>query len=268
MRATVVQMNATENKSENLSQAATLIDSACASDRPDMVALPEYFSCLAGADDMRAAADSFPDGAVYEFARETARRHKILLHIGSTMESGPAGSYFNTTLVFDPDGEELARYRKIHLFDIDTPGGESYRESDVIKRGDDIITYAYRNRTIGCTICYDIRFSELYGRLGDADIIMIPAAFTLETGKDHWEVLCRARAIETQSYVLAPAQTGFHMENGEQRACFGNSMIVDPWGHVVARVSNGIGYATANLDFSYQSRIREILPVSQHHVLN
>jgi nitrilase len=268
MRATVVQMNAMENKSQNLDQAATLIESACASDKPDMVALPEYFSCLAGDDDMRAAADPFPGGAVYEFARETARRQRILLHAGSTMEAGPTGHCFNTTLVFGPDGEELARYRKIHLFDIDTPGGEVYRESNVIERGEDIVSYTYRNRTIGCTICYDIRFSELYKRLAGADIIMIPAAFTLETGKDHWEVLCRARAIETQSYVLAPAQTGFHVENGERRACYGNSMIVDPWGQVVARVSNGIGYATANLDFNYQSQIREILPVSQHHVLS
>lgn len=267
MRATVIQMNSKENKSQNLAQAKMLIDRACNSNNPDIVVLPECYSCLADDDDMLAAADSFPDGEVYKFAQETACRHRILLHAGSTIELGPVDQYFNTTLVFDPSGEELARYRKIHLFDIDTPGGETYRESDIVERGNEIVKYKYRDKIIGCTICYDIRFSELYSQLEDVDIITIPAAFALETGKDHWEVLCRARAIETQTFILASAQVGFHIEGGERRACYGNSMIVDPWGQVIARASNEIGYATANLDFAYQARIRDILPVSRHHVL-
>jgi nitrilase len=269
MRVSLIQMNSGDDKAENIKQAASLIAKAVDADHPDMVVLPEYFSYLGENEGMRGSAEPFPDGDAYSFARDTARKHNVLLHVGSTMESTGDGKFYNSTLVIDAAGEELARYRKIHLFDIDTPDGDSYRESDIIDRGGEIVSYRYRGKVIGCTICYDIRFAELYARLAQlgADIITVPAAFTLETGKDHWEVLCRARAIETQAFLLAAAQIGFHMEGGTMRACFGNSMIVDPWGQVIGRTSNQIGHVTAELDFEYQVRVRRLLPVARHHVL-
>ena len=269
MKVSLIQMNSQDDKAANLEQAAQLVTAAVEVECPDFVILPELFTYMG--DDVagsRAAAETFPNGEAYNLMRGLAVRLGVTLHAGSMLENDD-GNYYNTSVVFDRDGVELARYRKIHLFDIVTPGGESYRESDVMDRGADIVSYDEGGTRIGCTICYDIRFAELYRALADAGaaVITVPSAFTMETGKDHWEVLCRARAIETQTYVLAPNQVGKHPEGNEMRACFGHSMVVDPWGHVLARAQDKPGFISARLDFPYLESLRQGLPVHKHHVL-
>ena len=269
MKVSLIQMNSQDDKAANLEQAERLVTAAVEEDHSDLVILPELFTYLSGdVEGERAAAERFPDGEAYNLMRGLAARFKVILHAGSMLEHDD-GKYYNTTVVFDRDGAALARYRKIHLFDIVTPGGESYRESDAIERGGDVVSYDAGGARVGCTICYDIRFAELYRALADvgAAVITIPSAFTMETGKDHWEVLCRARAIETQTYVLAPNQVGKHPEGNDMRACFGHSMVVDPWGHVLARAQDKPGFITARLDFPYLASLRRSLPVHDHHVL-
>ena len=269
MKVSLIQMNSQDDKAANLKQAERFVTAAVEDEHPDLVILPELFTYMSGdVEGSRVAAEIFPDGEAYNLMRRLAARLEVTLHAGSMLENDD-GKYYNTSVVFDRDGAELARYRKIHLFDIVTPGGESYRESDVMDRGVDIVSYDEGGTRVGCTICYDIRFAELYRALADAGaaVITIPSAFTMETGKDHWEVLCRARAIETQTYVLAPNQVGKHPEGNEVRACFGHSMVVDPWGHVLARAQDKPGFITAKLDFPYLASLRQGLPVHEHHVL-
>ena len=174
----------------------------------------------------------------------------------------------NTTVVFDRDGGEVARYRKIHMFDIETPDGVSYRESASFKPGDAVVTYDCEGTTVGCAICYDLRFPYLFQALVEAGaaVIALPSAFTLQTGKDHWEVLCRARAIEAQSYFVAPAQTGPHQVGNETRHTYGHSLVVDPWGHVTARASDGAGFVSARLDPARVAQVRQRMPVQDHRV--
>lgn len=208
MKISAIQMNTRSEKAANLVQARELAAHAVARDRPDMLVLPEVFAFMgASVEDKRAAAEELPEiggtgGDAYETLRGIARDHGVFVHGGSFVERD-GDAFFNTTIAFDRDGTELARYRKIHLFDVTTPDGRSYRESDTFGAGRDVVTYDADGTTIGCSICYDLRFAELYRALAEAgaDIIMVPAAFTLQTGKDHWEVLLRARAIETQTFV-------------------------------------------------------------------
>lgn len=271
MRVTAIQTNPGTDLEANLAGAARLIADAVAEDRPDFVVLPEVMAFMGGTvADKQATAEDVPGGKIYRYLREIASKHKIFLHGGSFYESTPGTNLvFNTSVVFDPAGEEVARYRKIHLYDVTTPGGDTYRESDVVGRGEDVVTFNAGDTTVGCSICYDIRFAELYRKLADrgARVIVVPAAFTLQTGKDHWEVLLRARAIETQTYIIAAAQTGAFAQDGSKRFTWGHSMIVDPWGHILAQAHDGEGWTTARLDFEYQDSIRQKLPVHQHHVL-
>jgi nitrilase len=269
LKVSLIQMNTRDDKAANLRQARELIEAAVREDRPDLVVLPETFTFMGGTlDRQRAAAETFPDGEAYRLVQGLAREHAVAIHAGSMIERD-GDTYYNSTVVFDRQGAQIAHYRKIHLFDVVTPGGFEYRESAIFGRGNDIVTYGLDDVTVGCTICYDLRFAELYRALADAgaQVITIPAAFTLETGRDHWEVLCRARAIETQTYVLAPGQVGQHMDGNSPRACFGHSMVVNPWGHVVAQAPDRPGFITARLDFDYENEIRRNLPVQQHHVL-
>ncbi|GBD44386.1 2-oxoglutaramate amidase [bacterium HR40] len=268
MRVTVVQMNSRDDKAANLERARTLLERAIARERPDLVALPETFTFLGGSREAKfAAAETFPDGEAYGMLREIARRHGLFVHGGSMIERTVDGLY-NTTVVFDRDGREIARYRKIHLFDVVTPDGRAYRESDVFCRGREVVSVEVEGVRLGLSICYDLRFGELYLRLAEAgaEVLLVPAAFTLQTGKDHWEILLRARAIETQCYVLAPAQWGPYPTAGETRWNYGHAMIVGPWGHVLAQVPDGEGFATAELDFAALRRIRRELPVAAHRV--
>ena len=198
--------------------------------------------------------------------QELAARHGIVLHGGSLIERAGAALY-NTTVVFGPDGGELARYRKLHLFDIVTPDGREYRESATFTGGARVVCFDALGTRIGLSICYDLRFPELYVQLAKdgAKVILVPSAFTLQTGKDHWEVLLRARAIETQSYVLAPAQWGRFA--GGARATYGHSLICDPWGHVIAKAQDKVGYIAARLDLEEVERVRRRMPCAEHRVL-
>ncbi|WP_117195854.1 carbon-nitrogen hydrolase family protein [Rhizobium terrae] len=267
MKVSLVQMNSQNDKAANLKMAASLVDDIVAAEKPQLVVLPEYFAFLDDdADAMHASGETFPGGETYTLLSSLAARHRITLHAGSVVEK--SGEHFhNTSLVFAPDGTEIARYRKIHLFDVVTPEGVSYRESDSVTRGREIVTYKVGDITVGCAICYDIRFPGLFQALRDrgADIIVLPAAFTLSTGKDHWEVLARARAIETQTYFLAVGQTGTHAAG--RKACFGHSMVINPWGHVIAQSPDFVTSITATLDLDYITRVRTNLPVASHSVL-
>jgi len=276
MRVTVVQMNPGHDKAENIAQARRLTEAAIAADRPDIIALPEIWTCLGG--DMAAKRDSAerlpapgsnaPGGPAYEFLRETARAHRLHVHGGSIGEDG-GDKLYNTTVAFDPEGTEIARYRKIHLFDIVTPDGTGYRESAAYGSGTEIVTYRAKDTTVGCAICYDVRFPELFLELRrrGAELIFLPAAFTLQTGKDHWETLIRARAIETQCWFAAPATWGQHMDPKGPRHTYGHSLIADPWGHVVAKVSDGTGWATARIDHGVTAKVRRDMPVLEHRRL-
>lgn len=267
MKVSLVQMNSKDNKKKNINDAVRLIEQCVSDEQPDLIVLPEYYAFLGeGKENIYAAGETFPDGDAYKTMSDLAKKHKVTIHAGSVVELD-GNSHFNTSVVFGPDGEEVAKYRKIHLFDVDTPGGVSYRESDTIDRGQDIVTYKVGERTVGCAICYDIRFPELFRALRDegAEVIVLPAAFTLMTGKDHWEVLARARAVETQTYFLAVGQTGAHADG--KKWCWGHSMVIDPWGHMVAQCSDGVGTTSATLDFDYVQKVRENVPVANHHVL-
>jgi len=211
-------------------------------------------------------------GPAYEFLRELARGARVHVHGGSIAERDPAGErLFNTTVVFDPNGREIARYRKIHLFDITAPDGTGFRESSTYGSGDSIVTYKAGDTNVGAAICYDLRFPELFLALrrSGAELIFLPSNFTLLTGKDHWEPLIRARAIETQCWIAAPATWGRYLEGSrnEPRNAYGHSMIVDPWGHVVARVSDGVGWATSRIDPELTTRVRRDMPVLEHRKL-
>ncbi len=277
MRISVIQMSPGADKAENINQARQLIEAAVMVDRPDLIALPEIWTCLGGnratkfaqAEPLPEKGANMPGGPAYEFLRDMARRHKITMHGGSIGELADE-KLFNTTVIFEPGGVEIARYRKIHLFDIVTPDGQGYRESAVYGAGADLVTTKVGEAQIGLAICYDIRFPELFLALrrAGAEIIMLPAAFTMQTGKDHWEVLIRARAIESQCYIAAPACTGKHLDgSGEARFTYGNALICDPWGQVVARASDGIGFASARTDQALIAKIRRDMPVLEHRKL-
>ena len=279
MRVSVIQMEPGTDKAANIAQARGLIEAAMESDKPDLVTLPEVWSCLGGnraakmeaAEELPAKGSNAPGGPAYEFLREMARTHRIHVHGGSIGEKVPGGDkLFNTTVVFNPDGEEIARYRKIHMFDIVTPDGKGYRESALYGSGDEIVTFEADGIKLGCAICYDVRFPELFLELRrrGAEVIFLPSAFTLQTGKDHWDTLIKARAIETQCYVAAAATHGKHLDAaGEPRFTYGHSLIADPWGHVVAKVSDGPGYATARIDPKMLKRVRRDMPVLEHRKL-
>ncbi len=267
MKVSLIQMNSQENKAANLVQAKSLIEQAVREDRPDLILLPEMFTCLAESRDAkRLAAETLPGGEAWTMLRDLAAQHRVIVHGGSLLEA-EGDKLYNTTCVFDRHGKEIARYRKIHLFDVVTPDGKEYRESATFSRGTEVVTYHAEGHEIGASICYDVRFPELYQRLAGkgAEIIMVPAAFTLQTGKDHWEVLLRARAIETETYVLAAAQCGSYA-NGT-RTSYGHSLVVNPWGHVIAMAQDTPGFITTRLDFSYQRLVRQNIPVAQHKVL-
>jgi predicted amidohydrolase len=212
------------------------------------------------------------DGPIAQRLARLADELSIHLLVGSVAEQrrNPDGSVdtqrcYNTSLLYGPNGDRLAVYRKIHLFDVDVPGGVTIRESDCIAPGDDVVIAETALGNLGLSICYDLRFPELYRALVDrgADMLAIPSAFTLATGKDHWHPLMRARAIETQCWVLAPAQWGIHDAEGK-RVSYGHSLIVDPWGAVVAEKGDGEGLCLAEIDLGRNEQVRRAIPVSQH----
>ncbi|MGO9421281.1 carbon-nitrogen hydrolase family protein [Roseiarcus sp.] len=268
MKVSIIQMNSISDKAANIAAAEALIERAVSEERPDWVLLPEFFDWAGGSKaDKLANAETLPGGPAYTMARAQAVKHRIFVHAGSIMERIEGEERIhNTSVVFNREGEEIARYRKIHLFDVTTPDGASYKESQTVKAGDHVVTYDCEGVTIGCSICYDLRFPDLFQALAEkgAEIIALPAAFTLQTGKDHWEVLLRARAIETEAYVCASAQTGSFTVGNEQRHTYGHSLVADPWGHVVAKASDGAGIVSARLDMGQVERVRGLIPVAEH----
>ncbi|GBR20079.1 carbon-nitrogen hydrolase [Gluconobacter japonicus NBRC 3271] len=210
---------------------------------------------------------------LYEALRAMAREHKIWVHGGSIGElATPASSdkLANTSLVFNPDGEECGRYRKIHLFDVVTPNGEGYRESDNYVPGETVEVVDIDGVPTGLAICYDLRFSELFLalRAADVEMIILPAAFTQQTGEAHWDILVRARAIETQAWVVACGTTGWHVDGqGNRRQTYGHSMIVSPWGDVVLQLGSEEGWGVAELDLDEVQQVRQRMQVQANRRL-
>ena len=271
MKVALVQMNSVSDKSANIAAAIELVTRAVEEERPDWIALPECFDFIGArkADKLAAAETLGEGGPAYAAMRTLAHRHKVFVHAGSMLEKVPREDRIhNTTVAFDRDGNEVARYRKIHMFDIETPDGVAYRESAAFKPGEVIATYDCDGVTVGCSICYDLRFPYLFQALVEAgaQMIALPSAFTLQTGKDHWEVMCRARAIETQTYFCAPAQVGPHRIGDEVRQSYGHSMVIDPWGLVVARASDGPGVVGARIAPKLVGAVRQRMPVQSHRV--
>ena len=269
MKVAVVQMNSVSDKARNVAEAHALMERAIAEERPDWLLLPEHFDWAGGERrDKLANAETIGAGPASDMCREFARRHGVFVHAGSIMERADGGERIrNTSVVFDRRGEEVTRYSKIHLFDIVAPDGAVYRESETVAAGSAVATYDCEGVTVGCAICYDLRFPEMFAALVDrgAQMIALPAAFTLQTGKDHWDLLLRARAVETQTYVCASAQCGsFQVPGGGMRFTFGNSLVADPWGHVVARASDGPGYASTRIDPARVAKVRAAMPVQDH----
>ncbi len=270
MKVSLIQMNSVADKPANIAAAERQIEKTIAEEGPDWVCLPECFDFLGGDRKAKfAAAEKLPGGPAYSAMQALAAKHGIFVHAGSILERPEEGERLhNTTVVFNREGAEIARYRKIHMFDVTTPDGAKYHESHSFAPGDAIVTYPCEDMIVGCSICYDLRFPDLFQALAarGAQMIALPAAFTQQTGKDHWEVLCRARAIETQTYFCAPAQTGAHLVGGEKRLTYGHSLVVDPWGHVIAKASDGVGAVSTRIDLAHVARVREQIPVGLHKV--
>jgi deaminated glutathione amidase len=263
-RVAAVQMAAGPNVEGNLREAARLIEMA-ADQGARLVGLPEYFPIMGMKEtDKVALREAQGRGPMQEFLASTARRLGIWI-VGGTvpLEATAADKVRNACLVYDDRGNLVARYDKIHLFGF-TMGDESYSEQRTIEPGDRVVAFDSPFGRIGLSICYDLRFPELYRAMGHVDLVFVPSAFTETTGKAHWETLIRARAIENLAYVVAPAQGGYHV-NG--RETHGNSMIVDPWGVVVDRLHRGSGIVVAGVSPSYQATLRSSLPALDHRTL-
>lgn len=266
MKVSLIQMNVQHDKAANIALAAELIDRAWEQERPDLIVLPECFTFYGGTIALqREIAEPCPGGAAYAMLEERARRYGVYIHGGSLNERD-GDTVYNTSLVFDRGGKEIARYRKIHMFAITTPDGVVYDEGQIYDAGRELVTFPVDGVMVGCTICYDLRFPELFMQLVDAgaEVIVVPSAFTLQTGKEHWEVLLRARAIETQCYILASAQEGVYFEDGEPLFNYGHSMIVEPWGTVVARRGLGNGVVTGYVEPDQIAKARQRIPLAQH----
>jgi predicted amidohydrolase len=257
VRVAAVQLNSNGDKERNLAAAERQVRAAAAAGA-EFVALPEKWNLLAGGEELVAGAEPL-DGPSLTAARAWARDLGIHLLAGSISERRDEGEKAsNTSVLIGPGGEDVAAYRKIHMFDVDA-GGVSYRESEHEAPGAEPVTAPLGELILGMTVCYDLRFPELFRILAlqGARIVAVPSAFTLATGRDHWEVLLRARAIEDQVFVVAPNQSG---EAPPHYSSFGRSMIVDPWGVVLATASDGEGFVAADLDLDAQDRVRESLP--------
>jgi deaminated glutathione amidase len=260
-----VQMTSGADRARNLDTALRLAGEA-ADLGAKLVALPENFAYM-GPEEGRLAGAETVEGPTIGAIRELARRRGIFVVAGSIAERVDApGKTANTSVLVADDGAIVAVYRKIHLFDVNIPDGARYAESEVVVPGDKAVVAPTPLGRIGMTVCYDLRFPELYRTLAQlgAEVITIPSAFTLFTGKDHWEVLVRARAIENLAYVMAPAQVGRHSPT---RQTFGNAMIVDPWGVVLARCPDGEGVCVAPFRRERLERTRAELPALKHRKL-
>lgn len=266
-RMAAVQMTSGPDVDANLAEAGRLVEQAVAAGA-GLVALPENFGLIGECErDKLAHAEADDDGPQQAFLAETAQQHGIWLVGGSVPMATPAGERVRQSLlVYDPRGRRAARYDKIHLFDVRLEGGETYRESAAIEPGDTPLTLDTPLGRLGLTVCYDLRFPELYRRLAQegATIMLVPSAFTKATGRAHWEPLLRARAIENLAWVVAPAQVGRH---SNKRETWGHTMIVDPWGAVVGELAEDSGVVVAELEAARLDRTRRNFPVLEHRRL-
>ena len=260
-------MRATNDVEANFETCSTLA-SAAASQGCSILFLPECFAYIGIAGNDALAVMEPLDGPLMARYRQLAKDTGVWLSLGGFPETGPDADHrYNTHVLVNSDGDVCASYRKIHLFDVDIPNGPVLMESKTASPGDAIVAADSPIGRLGMTVCYDLRFPELYSRLRHemgAQIMLVPSAFTKPTGEAHWEVLLRARAIETQSYVIAAAQAGVH---SEKRESYGHAIIIDPWGKVLAKLEdpdNGIGIATADIDLGYLEDVRERIPVDKH----
>jgi predicted amidohydrolase len=267
--AAACQMRSTDDLAANLATVKRLGDEAGARGANLMV-FPECFAFFGRHDgDKMAVAEVLDDarpGPILSALADLATRHRAHVIGGGMPERAPGEERraYNTSVAVGPDGKIAARYRKIHLFDVDVPGGQVHRESDGTVAGSEPVVVPVGERRVGLTVCYDVRFPELYRRLAfdhGADVLTVPAAFTAVTGKAHWHVLLRARAIESQAWVVAAAQYGRH---NEKRETFGHSLIIDPWGVVVGELAEGDGVVTATLDRKAVDDVRGRMPVQSH----
>ncbi|HLL22605.1 MAG TPA: carbon-nitrogen hydrolase family protein [Kofleriaceae bacterium] len=273
LRVGAVQMCSTDDLTANLATVRGLTARA-AEDGARLVVLPECFSFLGRREgDKLGIAESLDEaslgGPILSTLRELATKHGIHIVGGGTPElvAGDVARTYNTALAIAPNGDLAARYRKIHLFDVDIPGGAVLRESDATAPGTDLVVLPIDGAKVGLSICYDLRFPELYRRLvkeRDADVLLVPAAFTAHTGAAHWHLLLRARAVENQAWVIAAAQHGKH---NEKRESYGHSLVVDPWGTVVAEQAGGDGLVMATLDGETVTKRRAQMPCLEHAVL-
>jgi predicted amidohydrolase len=267
MRVAAIQLNSTSDMAANLKRARELVVQA--RDRgAELVTLPEHFAYMGPEDQKPPSAQPLEGPLVQEFGA-LAKELDIFLLLGSFPETAePDQPPYNTSVLLGKDGGRLAAYRKIHLFNVDLPGGPVYQESRFVRSGREVVATPVPGTpfTAGLTICYDLRFPELWRSLMEkgADLIFLPAAFTLATGRDHWEVLIRARAIENQVYIIAPAQWGRHSPG---RRSYGRSLIVDPWGVVLAQAPDTEGLILAELDHARLARLRQEMPCWQHRQL-
>jgi predicted amidohydrolase len=277
-RVAAVQMCSTEDVTRNLALATSLVGQATAAGAT-LVGLPENFAYLGTDRDHRLGiaepiapeerdGNDSPDGPILGRMRLCARENRVWLLLGGFPEQLPEdpSRIGNTSVLLDPEGQVRARYRKMHLFDVQIPGGQQFRESDTIGAGAEPVVAETPWGGLGLSICYDLRFPELYRELSrrGARLLAVPSAFTRETGKDHWHVLLRARAIENQAYLFAPAQWGFH---GGKRSSYGHALVIDPWGTVIAECGDHDGFALAPVDPDYQERVRTNLPSLGHRRL-
>jgi len=264
-RVAAIQMASGPHVAANLQEAGRLIELA-AGTGARIIALPEYFAIMGMKDtDKVAAREEDGSGPIQDFLAGEARRHRVWIVGGSIpLEAGVPEKVRNACLVYDQEGRRVARYDKIHLFGLEL-GNERYSEERTIEAGERVVTVDSPYGKLGISVCYDLRFPELYRAMGEVDLIFVPSAFTETTGKAHWDTLIRARAIENLAYVVAPAQGGYHV-NG--RETHGHTMIVDPWGVVLDRLPRGSGVVVAGVNPTYQAKVRRSLPALTHRTVH
>ena len=261
LRVAAVQLQSQDDVAQNLEECARLV-AVARRDGAKLVVLPENFAYFGADDTKRSVAERLadPKGKIQSALAEMARSAELFLVAGGFPEaSDDAARPFNTALVYGPDGQQVTSYRKIHLFDVALQEGTTLSESSGTSAGDSLVTFDIGSFRVGLSICYDLRFPELYRALVSrgANVLLVPAAFTLHTGKDHWHPLLQARAIESQAYVIAAGQWGKHPRG---RTTYGHSMVVDPWGTIVAEASDRVGVVSATLDLAYLEQVRAAVP--------
>ncbi len=257
----LAQLNSGDSKAENLAAAREAVN-RLAGQGAELIILPEHADFI-GPDDQKAGqAEALGTSSYVQEFRELAANLKCYIHIGSYLEKED-DRIFNCAVVIDPVGEVVARYRKLHLFDVEIPGGKKYLESAVISSGSQTALFSIGDFTFGLATCYDLRFPELFRRLSKqgANVFLLPAAFTLQTGRDHWQVLLQARAIENQCWVAGVGQWGSAPPN---HLCYGRSMVIDPWGLVVAQAQDGVTTLTAEIDLQTIKEVRTRFPSLNH----